>query len=71
MSTQPKEARSNALFIFAVTYQSSALSVARLGCRGKFLSHIKMLLTLGLFLLVALGIGGDSALKSMIEDCRS
>jgi len=30
-----------------------------------------MLLTLGLFLLVALGTGGDSALKSMIEDCRS
>jgi hypothetical protein len=30
-----------------------------------------MLLTLGLFLLVALGIGGYSALKSMIEDCRS
>ncbi|MDP9941443.1 hypothetical protein [Ectopseudomonas alcaliphila] len=30
-----------------------------------------MLLALDLFLLVALGTGGDSAFKSMIEDCRS
>ncbi|CAM3975636.1 hypothetical protein SAMN05216575_106138 [Ectopseudomonas alcaliphila] len=38
---------------------------------GQGLSHINMLLTRVLFLLVALGIGGDSALKSMIDDCRS
>ena len=38
---------------------------------GQGLSHINMLLTRVLFPLVALGTGGDSALKSMIEYYRS